>query len=267
MAEVLSVFLCLFVVCVFVRLLVSNLSTLYTISMPQSTGTLYLVSTPIGNLGDLSPRAKEVLNSVTYVLCESTGESRKLVISAPLLRYERKGYGGDVQKTKVLEDLRSGNSVALVSNAGTPLISDPGLSLVAAVVGAGLPVVHIPGAAAFVSAVVTSGFPAKNILFIGFLPKKSAAIENKFEQAKSAIAALDDPASLVCYVSKYQMEKALLAAKKVFGDSARISLARELTKLYEDHKTGTIDEVITWIAESSNRQKGEFTLVINILQA
>lgn len=232
--------------------------------MDQSTGVFYLISTPIGNLEDLSPRAKQTLSSVTYVLCESTDQTRKLGVSTPLFRYEGKGFKSDVQKTKVLEDLRSGKDIALVSNAGTPNISDPGLFLVRAVVTEGLTVVHIPGPVAFVSAAVTSGFPTKNILFIGFLPKKEGAMQKKFEKAKMAMEALGDPVSLVCYVSKYQLERSLDAVKTVFGNSAQISLARELTKLYEEHKTGSIDEIIEWFKDSENRGKGEFTLVIAI---
>lgn len=234
--------------------------------MAQSTGILYLVSTPIGNLDDLSPRATQVLSSSSYVLCESIEQTRKLGISTPLFRYEGKGFKAEVQKTKVLEDLRNGISVALVSNAGTPLISDPGLSLVRTVIQKGFPVVHIPGPAAFVSAVVSSGLPTKNILFIGYLPKKEAAIENKFKKAKLALQELDDPASLVCYVSKYQLQRVLRIAKDVLGSSTILHVARELTKLHEEHKTGSIDDIMQWLVESRNREKGEFTLVLTTIQ-
>ena len=232
----------------------------------QSTGILFLVSTPIGNLEDLSPRAKTTLSSVSYILCESPEQSRKLGVSASLIRYEGKGFKAEVQKTRVLEDLRIGKSVALVSNAGTPLISDPGLSLVQAVVHQGFPVIHIPGPAAFVSAVATSGLPTKNILFIGFLPKKTAAIEKKFERVKSTLMALDDPVSLVCYVSKYQLWKTLDAVKEIYGDSVMVNVARELTKLYEEHKTGSIADIQQWLSKSKNREKGEFTLTLTMRQ-
>lgn len=244
--------------------------------MTQSTGILYLVSTPIGNMEDLSARALRTLSEVSYILCESTDQTRKLGIPTQLFRYEGNrarhaslmmragGFKADAQKTKVLEDLRSGKNIALVSNAGTPNISDPGLFLVQAVAQEGLPVVHIPGPVAFVSAAVTSGLPTKNILFIGFLPKKEGAIQKKFENAKSALQALNDPASLICYVSKYQLMRALDTAKAVFGETAHASLAREMTKLYEEHKSGSIDEIIKWIKESKNREKGEFTLVVSL---
>lgn len=232
--------------------------------MYQSTGILYLVSTPIGNLEDFSLRAQRTLSEAAYVLCESTDQTRKLGISTPLIRYEGKGFKAEAQKTHVLEDLRNGKDIALVSNAGTPLISDPGLSLVRTVIQKGFPVVHIPGPAAYVSAVVTSGLPTKNILFIGYLPKKEEAIRRKFEKAKTSLESLGDPASLVCYVSKYQLQRALDGVQHVFGNSIVVNLARELTKVYEEHKTGNTDEVIRWVSESKNRQKGEFTLVLTL---
>lgn len=232
--------------------------------MEGTTGTLCLVSTPIGNLDDLSPRARQTLSSVDYVLCETTDQTKKLGVESLLFRYEGKGYKAEIQKTKVMEDLRSGKNVALVSNAGTPNISDPGLSLVQTVTKEGLPVIHIPGPVAFVSAAVTSGLSTKNILFIGFLPKKEGAIRKKFGVAKTALETLDEPASLVCYVSKYQLTRALEAAKTVFGDIALVSLAREMTKRYEEHKTGSIDEIMEWLRVSKNREKGEFTLVLTM---
>jgi 16S rRNA (cytidine1402-2'-O)-methyltransferase len=252
--------------------------------MSSSTGTLFIVSTPIGNLGDLSPRAAETLKSVKYVLCESTEQTNKLLnhllqtsdvcrpanvgrllskSATKLIRYEGKGPKSDWQIQKVIADLQNNDSVALVSNAGTPLVSDPGAKLVAAVVVAGLPVVHIPGPAAFVSACVISGLPTKNILFIGFLPKKTVALTQKLIAARSALLALNEPASLATYVPKYQLDKTIVAVTEVFGENTLVSLARELTKLHEDHFTGPISQVSTWLSASPHRSKGEFTLVIS----
>jgi len=278
--------------------------------MPESRGTLFIVSTPIGNLGDLSPRAAKTLRSAKYILCESIDQTNKLLnilkrtedgVSeiieeepsktlsptpssrrrrsergflaerveetpsriAPLARYEGKGPKSDWQIQKVLADLQNGNSVALVSNAGTPLVSDPGAKLVAAIVIAGLPVVHIPGPAAFISAAVTSGLPTKNILFIGFLPKKTKALTQKLVAARSSLLTLDEPASLACYVSKYQIHKTIAAVTEVFGPDINVSLARELTKLHEDHFTGPISQLKTWLSQSPHRSKGEFTLIIS----
>ena len=233
--------------------------------MFQSTGSLYIVSTPIGNLGDLSPRAAKTLESVKYILCESVQQTLKLTVATQvrgtsLIRYEGKGPKSDWQIQKVIADLQNGDSVALVSNAGTPLISDPGAKLVSAVVRAGLPVIHVPGPAAFVSA---SGLPTKNILFIGFLPKKTNALAQKLAAARSSLLTLDEPASLVCYVSKYQLNKIMAAVTEVFGGQIIVNIARELTKLHEDHFTGPISELKPWLSASPHRSKGEFTLVIS----
>lgn len=245
---------------------------------PQSsaTGSLFLISTPIGNLGDLSPRAREVLNSVTYILCELPAQTAKLGISSQLYKYEGKprpprfagNAGGGLkalnQQMKVISDLQNGKSVALVSNSGTPLISDPGGSLVAAVVEVGLPVIHIPGPVAAVSAAITSGLPTKNLLFIGFLSKKEGTIRSQLEKAKKSAEALEEPASIVFYCSKYQLFKTLDVSKEIFGEQTRISIAREMTKLYEEHFTGSIANAIAWFNASPHRQKGEFTIVVTI---
>ena len=275
--------------------------------MSPSTGTLFIISTPIGNLDDLSPRAAKTLGFVKYILCESTSHTSILFsslratggsvaipkiaassrhgvgtprndmtnramdwknaidknIKPTLIRYEGKGPKSDWQIQKVIADLQNGDSVALVSNAGTPLISDPGAKLVSAVVRAGLPVIHVPGPAAFVSAAVTSGLPTKNILFIGFLPKKTKALTQKLAAARSSLLTLDEPASLVCYVSKYQLNKIMAAVTEVFGGQIIVNIARELTKLHEDHFTGPISELKPWLSASPHRSKGEFTLVIS----
>jgi len=238
--------------------------------MSPSTGTLFIISTPIGNLGDLSPRAAKTLESVKYILCESVQQTLKLTVATQvrgtsLIRYEGKGPKSDWQIQKVIADLQTGDSVALVSNAGTPLISDPGAKLVAAVVNSGLAVIHIPGAAAFVSAAVTSGLPTKNILFIGFLPKKTNALAQKLAAARSSLLTLDEPASLACYISKYQLNKIIAAVTEVFGGQIIVNIARELTKLHEDHFTGPISELKPWLSQSPHRLKGEFTLVISVL--
>lgn len=255
--------------------------------MQSSTGTLFIVSTPIGNLGDLSPRAAETLRSVKYVLCESVQQTLKLQgtiqgltteriaesieetqsrLAVKLLRYEGKGPKSDWQIQKVLADLTNGDSVALVSNAGTPLISDPGAKLVAEVVRSGFPVVHIPGPAAFVSAVVASGLPTKNILFIGFLPKKTNALNQKLASARVSLLALAEPASLACYIPKYQLNKTIETIVGIFGAQVIVSLARELTKLHEEYFTGPISDLKNWLSASPHRQKGEFTLVIFIVK-
>lgn len=243
-------------------------------------GILFIVSTPIGNLDDLSPRAKKILDSVDYIFCEEISQTQKLLqlsllqnqpqkdtpFEADLLRYEGKGFKGKLQQTKVIADLNSGKNIALVTNAGTPLISDPGQSLVSAVVKAGLPAVHIPGPVAMISAAVTSGLPTKNLIFIGFLSKKEMAIRKDLEKAKKAMLALEEPTSIVLYCSKYQLFKTLSSIKLVFGEETLISIAGELTKLHEKHFTGTVSLAESWLKSDPLNQKGEFTIVISSQQ-
>ena len=137
----------------------------------MSTGTLYIVSTPIGNLDDLAPRAKQTLESSAYVLCESTEQTRKLSSTARLKKYVGKGSLGTAGLAQAIEDLKAGSNISLVCNAGTPLISDPGLALVEIAVASGISVRHVPGFNAALSAAVTSGFPTKRLILAGFLPK------------------------------------------------------------------------------------------------
>ena len=231
----------------------------------MSTGTLYIVSTPIGNLDDLAPRAKQMLESSAYVLCESTEQTRKLSPTAKLKKYVGKGSLGTAVMSQTIEDLKAGNDVSLVCNAGTPLISDPGLALVEIAVASGITVRHVPGFNAALSAAVTSGFPTKRLILAGFLPKKSGAQKNSLEKLKSAGTALDEPAGIVIYVSKYQILRTIENISGVFGPQVKVSLAREMTKMFEEHKNGTPAELIAWLNENNVRLKGEFTLVLEVM--
>lgn len=228
----------------------------------MSTGTLYIVSTPIGNLDDLAPRARQTLESSAYVLCESTEQTRKLSPTAKLKKYVGKGSLGTAVMAQTIEDLKAGSDISLVCNAGTPLISDPGLALVEIAVASGITLRHVPGFNAALSAAVTSGFPTKRLIMAGFLPKKFGAQKNSLEKLKSAGNALDEPAGIVIYVSKYQILKTIENIAGVFGQEIEISLAREMTKMFEEHKNGTPSELKDWLNESKVRLKGEFTLVI-----
>ncbi len=232
----------------------------------MSTGTLYIISTPIGNLDDLAPRAKQLLESSAYVLCESTEQTRKLTSIAKLKKYVGKGNLGTAVMSAAIEDLKAGNDICLVCNAGTPLISDPGLALVEIAVASGIPVRHVPGFNAALSAAVTSGLPTKRLILAGFLPKKSGAQKNSLEKLKKAGLALEEPAGIIVYISKYQVLKTIENIAEVFGPEVQISLAREMTKMFEDHKNGTPAELIAWLNENKIRLKGEFTLVISINQ-
>ncbi|MBI2310044.1 rRNA small subunit methyltransferase 1 [Candidatus Collierbacteria bacterium] len=230
----------------------------------MSTGTLYIVSTPIGNLDDLAPRAKQILESSAYVLCESTDQTRKLTSAARLKKYVGKGSSGTSVMSQAIDDLKSGSDISLVCNAGTPLISDPGLALVEIAVACGIPVRQVPGFNAALSAAVTSGLPTKRLILAGFLPKKSGAQNNSLEKLKNAALALDEPAGIVIYCSKYQVLKTIENIAVVFGEGIKISLAREMTKMFEEHKNGIPAELINWLNENKVRLKGEFTLVIEV---
>lgn len=230
----------------------------------MSTGTLYIVSTPIGNLDDLAPRAKQTLESSAYVLCESTEQTRKLSPTAKLKKYVGKGNFGTMVMAQAIEDLKAGSDISLVCNAGTPLISDPGLALVEIAEASGIPVKHVPGFNAALSAAVTSGFPTKRLILAGFLPKKSGAQKNTLEKLKNAGVALNEPAGIVIYCSKYQVLKTIENIAEVFGLEIKVSLAREMTKMFEEHKNGIPAELIAWLNENKVRLKGEFTLVISV---
>src|SRR3989338_2480384 len=224
--------------------------------MPMSTGTLYIISTPIGNLEDLAPRAKKLLESSAYVLCESTEQTRKLSPTARLKKYVGKGSLGAAVMSQAIENLKTGSDISLVCNAGTPLISDPGLALVEIAVASGIPIRHVPGFNAALSAVVTSGFPTKRLILAGFLPKKSGAQKNSLEKLKNAGLTLDEPAGIIVYVSKYQILKTIENIAEVFGPEVTISLAREMNKMFEEHKNGIPPELIAWLNENKLRLKG-----------
>lgn len=230
----------------------------------MSTGTLYIVSTPIGNLDDLAPRAKQALEASAYVLCESTEQTRKLSPTARLKKYVGKGSLGTAVMSQAIEDLKAGSDISLVCNAGTPLVSDPGLALVEIAVASGISVKHVPGFNAALSAAVTSGFPTKRLILAGFLPKKSGAQKNTLEKLYKSGLALDEPAGIVIYCSKYQVLKTIENVAQVFGPEIKVSLAREMTKMFEEHKNGIPSELISWLNENKVRLKGEFTLVVSI---
>ena len=219
-------------------------------------GTLYLVSTPIGNLGDMTFRAVEVLSSAALIVAEDTRHSRRLLdhfrITTPVRSYHE--HNEAKETPRLISRLQSGDSIALISDAGTPLISDPGSRLVQAVIDQGIPVVPIPGASAAMAALVGSGLPIDRFAFLGFLPRKgaerTAAIDEivsarvtsvVFEAANRVGATLND----------------LLAGGAGERDAV---VARELTKQFEEFKRGTIAELSEFYQE--NEPRGEVVLVI-----
>lgn len=202
------------------------------------------------------------MESSAYILCESTEQTRRLTSTARLKKFIGKGSLGTTVMAQAIEDLKAGRDISLVCNAGTPLISDPGLALVEIAVTSEITVKHVPGFNAALSAAVTSGLSTKRLILAGFLPKKSGAQKNSLAKLKDAGLALDEPVGIVVYVSKYQILKTLENVAEIFGPEVKISLAREMTKMFEEHKNGTPEEVISWLNEDKVRLKGEFTLVL-----
>ncbi len=225
------------------------------------TGSLYIVATPIGNLGDMVPRAIEVLQMVDYIAAEDTRHSARLLqhfsIDTPLIAYH--DYSDERRLSKLLEDLEAGQSIALISDAGTPLISDPGYPLVNRARDLGVPVIPIPGACALVAALSASGLPAERFVFEGFLPPKSGARK----QALAAIA--KQPRTVIFYESPHRILASLHDIQEVLGKEREVAIARELTKTYETILSGSIASLIEQVTSDTNQQRGEFVVMIKAL--
>lgn len=216
-------------------------------------GTLYLVATPIGNLADLSPRAIETLRAAALIACEDTRTSRPLLsrhgIAAPTLSLHE--HNERAAGEKVLRALQEGGDVALVSDAGTPAISDPGAALVAAAHRAGLRVVPIPGPSAAIAAYCASGFLADRFLFAGFLPPRP----------EKALAALEAECPVILYEAPHRVARTVAALLERFGPAREIVIARELTKKFEEVARMPLAEAPAWLA-GPHRDQGEFVLVL-----
>ncbi len=221
-------------------------------------GRLFVVATPIGNRGDIAPRAVAVLRAVDWVAAEDTRHSGRLLqglgIQARLLSLHEHNEARRVER--VLGLLRSGKGVALVSDAGTPLISDPGYRLVHAVRAAGHPVVPVPGPSALTAALSVAGLPTDRFAFEGFLPPRSAARRARLEGLR------DDPRTLVFYESPRRLPDTLRDLVAVFGGRRPAALARELTKLHEEVVSLPLAELPAWLAARPGRQKGEFVVLV-----
>lgn len=217
-------------------------------------GKLFIVSTPIGNLGDISRRAIEVLSSADLIACEDTRRTLKLLrhygIRARLVSYHE--HNEEKRESELLGRLRSGESVALVSDAGTPCISDPGYRLVRAARRIGAEVTVIPGPTAFVAAAVLSGLPTDSIFFGGFLPSRGSQRRKRLEEVRT----LD--ATLIFYEAPHRIIAALEDAAAILGNRPAAAV-REITKLHEDAVTGDISSLLCHFRD--NTPRGEFVLV------
>jgi 16S rRNA (cytidine1402-2'-O)-methyltransferase len=222
---------------------------------PLTASTLYLVATPIGNLEDITLRALRVLKECDVVAAEDTRHSGQLLkhfsISKPMLSYFQ--FNEAKRSEEIIERLRRGEKVALVTDAGSPGISDPGERVVKAAIAAGFRVESIPGPSALVAALTASGLPTEEFHFIGFLPHKSGQRRNKLESLKSF------DGTIVLYESPYRVEKLLTELTEVFPQR-QIVLARELTKKFEEFLRGTPAELIALTQKRS--LKGEFVVLI-----
>lgn len=223
------------------------------------TGTLYIVATPIGNLEDITFRALRILKKVDLIACEDTRHTQKLLsrfeIKKPLTSYfeHNKFVKGDL----ILRELLSGKNVALVSDAGTPGISDPGYNLVRGAIEKGIPVIPVPGPSAAVTALSASGLPTDRFLFIGFLPQK----EGKKKRLLESLAA--ETGTLVFYESPFRVKKALALLKECLGDR-RAVLAHELTKVHEGFMRGVLSEILEKSSEII--EKGEWVILVEGLK-
>jgi len=221
-------------------------------------GTLYVVATPIGNLGDLSPRAREVLAAVDAICAEDTRHSRPLLAAfgidktlVALHEHNEAEIAG-----KLVARLQAGESLALISDAGTPLISDPGYRLVREVRAAGMDVSPIPGACAAIAALSIAGIPSDRFCFEGFLPAKASARRERLQ------ALVREPRTLVFYESSHRIEESLVDLAAVFGGEREAVLARELTKLFETILGETLAAVLEKVRSNDNQRKGEFVLIV-----
>ncbi len=221
-------------------------------------GTLYVVATPIGNMGDLSPRAREVLSSVALIAAEDTRHAGQLLtrvgITARLISLHEHNEAGRVDE--ILNRLRDGDSVALVTDAGTPLISDPGYRLLAALRAADLPVSPVPGACAAIAALSVAGLPTDRFYFEGFLPARSAARVGRLRE----LAGRSE--TLVFYESANRLGDTLADAITVFGEARAAAVGRELTKLHETVYRGSLAEVRAALLADPGGEKGECTWLV-----
>jgi 16S rRNA (cytidine1402-2'-O)-methyltransferase len=225
---------------------------------------LYLVATPIGNLGDITLRALDVLRRVDRIACEDTRQTQKLLnhfeITTPTVSCHQ--HNEHQRTAEFIAALKAGGRIAVVSDAGMPGISDPGGQLAAEAIAAGIAVIPIPGANAALSALVASGLPTDEFYFIGFLPEKAGARRTKLESLAAEVQRNQAARTLVFYEAPHRILETLSDLESVFGPALRVVLARELTKIHEEFLRGTVAEVRGELA-GRDRMRGEMTLLVH----
>lgn len=226
-------------------------------------GKLYVVATPIGNLDDISPRALRTLREVALIAAEDTRHSIRLLqhfgittVLAACHDHNEREQGG-----RFVARLLAGDDVALISDAGTPLVSDPGYHLVRQVRAAGIEVVPVPGPSALIAALSAAGLPSDRFIFEGFLPAKAAARRGRLDLLK------EEPRTLIFYEAPHRVLESVQDMASLFGKDRHAVLARELTKTFETLKGAPLGELAEWIAADSNQQRGECVLLVTGWQA
>ncbi|XXE60118.1 16S rRNA (cytidine(1402)-2'-O)-methyltransferase [Pseudomonas sp. R1-18] len=224
----------------------------------SATGSLYVVATPIGNLDDMSVRALKVLREVALIAAEDTRHSARLMqhfgIGTPLAACHE--HNERDEGSRFITRLLAGDDVALISDAGTPLISDPGYHLVRQARAAGIPVVPVPGACALIAALSAAGLPSDRFMFEGFLPAKAVGRRAKLELVK------EEPRTLIFYEAPHRILECLQDMEQVFGADRPALLARELTKTFETLKGLPLGELRAFVEADSNQQRGECVVLI-----
>ena len=225
-------------------------------------GVLFLVATPIGNLADLSPRARDTLRDADLLLAEDTRHTSQLLNACGIARQpgtieSLHEHNERARASRVVERLLSGERVALVSDAGTPLVSDPGAALVQAAAAAGVEVVTVPGPCAAIAALCLSGLPIERFSFEGFLPAKSSA------RVRSLQSLVYEPRTLVFYEAPHRLQESLTDLVQVFGADRRAAVAREITKRFESTYRGTLGQLAQRVADDPDMSRGEIVLVVH----
>ena len=221
-------------------------------------GTLYLVATPIGNLADITHRALQVLKDIDLIACEDTRHTNKLLnhygITTKTISYHE--HNEQQRATHLIEKLKEGTNIAVVSDAGTPSISDPGFRLVRAAIENDITVVPVPGPSALISALIAAGLPTDEFFFAGFLPSRTNARRNRLSELQSV------PGTLIFYEAPHRLAAALKDALEVLGEREAV-VARELTKLHEEIRRGRLSELAADYADKQNDIRGEIVVLID----
>lgn len=237
----------------------TRLGEIFILQIMTPSGTLYVVATPIGNLADITLRALEILKSVAVIAAEDTRHSRRLLqhygIRTPCIAlYED---NEKQQSAAVLTRLRAGESVALISDAGTPLISDPGYTLITLLLEAGIAVVPIPGASACIAALSVSGLPSDRFVFEGFLPHKGRERTVRLEALSKEVR------TMIFYESVHRIQVFIDALRAVFGGERQAVVMREMTKQFEECQRASLDALSVWLADTETVVKGEFVVIVS----